>query len=269
MRPVIPLQNKENCMKKKVLRFIVIYILSGLAFFALTMPFHKILAVFTVSEVRPSAVLYPFLGISFGLPASLGILTANFISDAVNGYSWAVLLEGIVPQFLYSMVPYFMWKYFTKGESHIHRLDSVKRVMEFSLVCFVSALLGGIGVGTIVQVNFGADGLLAGFFVFLNNFDISIILGCPLMIISNQIISRRSGTERTVTPNEKIIIAAAAVEAIALIVMIPVAYANGATLGTYDIWNSIYYYALMIINCIFALTLIVMIIAENKRKKKA
>ena len=256
-------------MKKKILRFIAIYILSGLAFFALTMPFHKILAVFTVSEVRPSAVLYPFLGISFGLPASLGILTANFISDAVNGYSWAVLLEGIVPQFLYSMVPYFMWKYFTKGESHIHRLDSVKRVMEFSLVCFVSALLGGIGVGTIVQVNFGADGLLAGFFVFLNNFDISIILGCPLMIVSNQILSRRSGTDRTVTPNERIIILAAVVEVIIMAIMIPTAYLTNATLATYDIWNSIYYYGLIIINAILMLTLIVMTVAEQKRKKKS
>ena len=256
-------------MKKKVLRFIIIFILSGAAFFALTMPFHKILAVFTVSEVRPSAVLYPFLGISFGLPASLGILTANFISDAVNGYSWAVLLEGIVPQFLYSMVPYFMWKYFTKGEEHIHRLDCVKKVLEFTLVCLVSAILSGIGVGTIVQVNFGADGLLAGFFVFLNNFDISLILGCPLMIVSNQILSRRSGTDRTVTPNERIIILAAVVEVIIMAIMIPTAYLTNATLATYDIWNSIYYYGLIIINAILMLTLIVMTVAEQKRKKKS
>lgn len=51
---------------KKVSRFILIYLLSGIAFFLLRMPFHKMLSVFTVAEVRPSAVLYPFPGISFG-----------------------------------------------------------------------------------------------------------------------------------------------------------------------------------------------------------
>ena len=255
-------------MKNKIIRFIVILFLSGAAFFALTLPFHRILAVFTVSEVRPSAVLYPFLGISFGLPSALGIMIANFISDAVNGYSAAVLLESLIPQFLYSYVPYLLWRRLTRGEDHIHRLDSLEKVMKFIFICLISAVMSGVGVGLIVYFNFGVDGWRAGFFVFLNNFDISVILGCPLMIVSNQIISRRSGTDRTVTPNEKIILAAAAAEAVCLIILIVTMYTNGTTVGTYDTWNSIYLDAIVWINFILFMTLIAMIAAQKRREMR-
>ena len=245
----------------------MILILSGAAFFALTLPFHRMLAVFTVSEVRPSAVLYPFLGISFGLPAALGIMIANFISDAVNGYSAAVLLEGVIPQFLYTYVPYLLWRRLTRGEDHIHRLDSLEKVMKFVFVCLVAAVMSAIGVGLIVYFNFGADGWRAGFFVFLNNFDISVILGCPLMIISNQILSRRSGTERTITPNEWVILAAAAAEIISLAIMIPTMYAKGITIWTYDSWNTIYLSAIMLINCILFLSLLAMLVLRQLSEK--
>lgn len=254
-------------MKQKTLRFIIIFILSGLAFFALTVPFHKILSVFSLSEVRPSAVLYPFLSISFGLPSILGIACANLISDAVNGYSVAVLIEGIIPQMLYSFVPYIVWKKLNKGEEHIHRLDSVSRVLKFALVCFLFAILSGIGTGIIINTNFGAPFSSVFFFVFLNNFDVSIILGYPLMIISNQIISRRSGTDRTLTINEKIVLAANAIEIIGLLVLTVIMYNNNATLGSYDIWNSIYLCSIVLINCILLLTLLVMVFLKKNSVK--
>ena len=253
-------------MNVKTKRFILILVLSCVAFFALTLPFHRLLALFTVSEVRPSAVLYPFLGISFGVPSALGIMIANFISDAVNGYPIAVLLESMIPQFLYSYVPYLLWRRFTRGEDHIHRLDSLEKVLKFAVVCLVMAVMSGIGVGLIVHFNFGVDGLRAGFFVFLNNFDISVILGCPLMIISNQIFSRRSGTERTVTFNERVIIGAAVAEIVSLSFLVPVMHRKGVTLWTYDTWNSIYIAAVVVINCILLASLIVMLV--NRRSER-
>ena len=117
----------------KATRFILIFLISGVVFFLFTTPFHQILSVLTFSEVRPSAVLYPILGISFGLPAALGITVANFINDAVNGFPAAILLEGLIPQFLYVMVPYFLWKWMMRGEDHIFRLDCVSRVLKFIL----------------------------------------------------------------------------------------------------------------------------------------
>ena len=244
--------------KKKILRFILIYLLSGIAFFALTLPFHKLLALFTVSEVRPSAVLYPFLGISFGWPSALGVMTANFISDAVNGYPLAVLLEGIVPQLLYTMGPYYLWKWLMNGEDHKHRLDCAARVLKFALICLAFSLLSAVGVGLIVYINFHLDFAQAALFVLLNNFDISVVLGCPLMVISNQIISRRAGTDRTLTRNEIIIIITAAVQFVLLAGVAITVYAGGKTVGTYDIWNTIYIVGIVLVSVTLPVSLLLM-----------
>lgn len=249
---------------KRIARFILIYILSGIAFFVFTMPFHKLLSVFTVSEVRPSAALYPLLGISFGWPSAFGIMTANFISDAVNGYPAAVLLEGIIPQLLYSVVPYYLWKGLMRGEEHVHRLDSIDRVLKFILICFVFSVISGLGVGTIVYVNFGADFWSSFFFVFLNNFELSVILGCPLMVISNQIISRRSGTERILSRNEIIIIITAVIEVLTVTAVGLIVYSSKNTIKTYDIWNTIYLYSLVTNNLIMLLSLACMALFRKR-----
>lgn len=240
---------------KKALRFILIYFLSGIAFFLLTMPFHRILAVFTVTEVRPSAVLYPFLGISFGWPAALGIMTANFISDAVNGYSAAILFEGLIPQLLYVIVPYYLWNHIMRGEDHKHRLDCIGRVLKYVLVCLVFSLLSSLGVGVIMAVNFHINPMQASLFVLLNNFDMAVVLGCPLMVISNQIISRRAGTDRILTRNELIIIITAIVQVLAMAAVTAAVYTGGRMIGTYDIWNTVYMIGLVLINATMLISL--------------
>lgn len=253
---------------KKYVKAITIFLFSGALFFMFTVISHKFLAVFTLTEVRLSAVLYPFLGVSFGLPAALGIMVSNFLSDAVNGYSPMVLLTGLLPQILYSMVPYFIWRYFVRNDVHKHRLDSVKRVLQFAFVCFVSAFLAGGFVGFFCNIFYNLDFLQVAKFTFLNNFIISIMFGCPLMIVVNQIISREKGHDRTVSTNEKIIIAAAIVEVIALFILIFKMYTNAKMKGTYEIWNTIYNYIIMLIIFIFIITLIVMIVFEQTFKKK-
>ena len=232
---------------KKVTRFILIFLLSGIAFFLLTMPFHKLLSLFTVTEVRPSAVLYPFLGISFGWSSALGIMTANLISDAMNGYSTAILLEGLIPQLLYTMVPYWLWKRIMRGEDHLHRLDSVSRVLKYALVCFAFSVLSAIGVGLIIHFNFHTEAFKPALFVLFNNFVISVILGCPFMVISNQIISRNAGTARILSRNEKVILITAAVQILLTAGVAEGVYRGGRTIGTYDIWNTIYLILLPVI----------------------
>lgn len=249
---------------KKAVRFILIYFLSGIAFFLLTMPFHKILSVFTVTEVRPSAVLYSFLGISFGWPSALGIMTANFISDAVNGYSAAILFEGLVPQLLYTIVPYYLWRRLMRGEDHKHRLDCVGRVLKYVLVCLVFSVLSALGVGILMYINFHFDPTQAALFVLLNNFDMSVILGCPLMVASNQIISRRAGTARVLTRNECIILITAAVQVLLTVFTAVTVYAGGRTIGTYDIWNTIYVIVLLLINATMLLSLACMALFGKK-----
>lgn len=251
---------------KQTTRFILIYLLSGIVFFLLTLPFHKLLSVFTVTEVRPSAVLYPFLGISFGLPSALGIMTANFICDAMNGYSLAILLEGLIPQLLYTMVPYFLWKRLMQGEDHKHRLDCTCRVLKYVLVCFAFSLLSAVGVGVLMAVNFHFDPTQAALFVLLNNFVMSVVLGCPLMVISNQIISRRAGTDRTLTRNEAIILITAAAQVTLIILSAVTVYAGGKTIGTYDIWNTVYVISTVLIGVTMLISLGCMAVFEKVKR---
>ena len=252
-------------MKKKLLRFILLFLLSGASFFLLTLPFHRILAVFTATEVRPSAVLYPFLGISFGWPAALGIMTSNLICDAMNGYSAAILIEGLIPQLLYTMVPYYLWRKLMKDEDHKHRLDCVGRVLKYVLVCIVFSVLSAVGVGTLMYINFHIDPVQPALFVLLNNFDMSVLLGCPLMVLSNQIISRCSGTDRKLTRNEIIILITALVQTLFMAGIVVVIYTSGKTLGTYDIWNTIYIILTVFINISMLISLICMVIFGNKK----
>lgn len=255
---------RKTINMRKASRFILIYLLSGIAFFLLTQPFHRLLSVFTVTEVRPSAVLYPFLGISFGWPAALGIATANLIFDSMNGYSLTVLLECIPLQLLYTIVPYYLWKRVMRSEDHKHRLDCVERVLKFVFVCLASALLSALGVGMLMYFNFNADPVQPALFVLLNNFDMSVILGCPLMVLSNQIISRRAGTERIVTRNEAVILVTAAVQVLLMTVTTVIVYTGGKTIGTYDIWNTVFIIGVLLINATMLLSLVCMAVFGRK-----
>lgn len=250
---------------KKTNRFILIFILSGVVFFLLTLPFHKILAVFTASEVRPSAVLYPFLGISFGWPAALGIMAANFICDAMNGYSTAILLEGLIPQLLYTIVPYYLWRQLMNGENHKHRLDRVGRVLKYALVCLVFSLLSALIVGLLMYINFHINPVQPAIFVLLNNFDMSIILGCPLMVLSNQIISRRAGSDRRLTRNEIIILITALVQVLIMVTAAIIIYTSRKTVGTYDVWNTIYIIGVIFINISMLISLVCMVLFGSRR----
>ena len=99
-----------------------------------------------------------------------------------------------------------------------------------------------------MAVNFHINPLQPALFVLLNNFDMAIILGCPLMVLSNQIISRRAGTSRILTRNERIIILTAVAQVVIMAAVTLFVYAGSRTIGTYDIWNTIYIIGLLIIN---------------------
>lgn len=251
--------------KRSLFENFIIFVISALLFFAFSMPFRDLLSVFTVSEVRFAAVLNPLLGICFGFPSALGIAVANFIADFFSGYSLAVLLEGLIPQFLYSYIPYLIWIRLNKGESHIRRLDSASRLLKYAICVFVYALISGIGVGLIVQINFGADFLNCAFFVFLNNWMMGIILGCPLMILINVMMSYN---KRNLFDPEKIIIVSALIETILFILIIIYVYSRTNSEAIYDIWNKVYIYSAIIINLFLIFVYIVVRIVEKNRKSE-
>ena len=150
------------------------------------------------------------------------------------------------------------------GEDHKHRLDCVERVLKFVFVCLTFSVLSALGVGLLMAINFHINPTQASLFVLLNNFDMSVILGCPLMVISNQIISRRAGTDRILTRNEIIIIITAIVQVILMAGVAITVYTGGKTIGTYDIWNTIYVIGVILINATMLISLGCMVLFGKK-----
>lgn len=243
---------------KKVLKFLLTMIVSAAVYLIATMPLREPLAVFTVTDVRPGAVVNPFLSMCFGPAASLGCAISNFYADYISGYPLKVLFQGFIPQFLYGFISFVLWKKLTKGDDHSYRLDSISKILKFTLVVFVYALFSGLCVGYIVQSNFGANFIETVFFVFLNNFDMTMILGCPLMIFANIIVSSRNKEKmRHLSPNELIIIYTCLIELIGVGVITYGSYTTYASLPatTYEIWNQIFIYAAIFINVVLLITL--------------
>lgn len=254
-------------MKKILKNKFVICILSGILFLILTIPTRNVLSVFTVTEVRIASVLNTVLGISFGVPSAIGIMLANSLADYTSGYSWFTIAIGVVPQFLYTYFSYLLWNKLNKGEEHIHRLDSFDRAVKYFIVVLFYAIFSAISCGIQVQLAFGANFLSVCFFVFLNNFTMALVLGCPLMVLSNQYMSRLYGSDRTISPNEKIIIATSLIQVISIAILIVIVYSSKSQLGTLDIWNTIYVYSIIFVNVSMIVSLVVMKIKEKKNEK--
>ncbi len=143
------------------------------------------------------------------------------------------------------------------------------------MVCFVYGLLSAVGVGCIVYFNgfCGPDAtyvdfLRTAFFVLLNNFDFAVLLGCPLMIASNQIISRKSGTKRFLSDNEKIILITDLIIVIALVVLISTIFRTQMTVTRFDVWNTIFILSACLINFAMAVSVIPMAIVQKNGTRK-
>ena len=86
----------------------MIFLLSGLLFLILTVPFQMWFSIANITEMRPDTALTPVLGMIFGLPAALGCGAGNLIADLLSGYGISYAMIGTLQQIIYAMVPYFL-----------------------------------------------------------------------------------------------------------------------------------------------------------------
>lgn len=256
---------------KKYIKWILICLGSMALFYVATVPTRDLFSVFTVSEVRPAAVVNPILGFCFGIPGALGCALANSIADYTSGYSWTVILEGFIPQFLYGYLPFLLWHYVTKGETHTYRINNISRTVKFTLIMLFNSLLIGLFVGLIIWSNFGVSIIDAGFFVFVNDFIFSMLLGFPLAVVINRIWSRVVNKEsHPITSCEKHILISFGVQMLALVIVIISVYShfNGLDVEVYDIWNKIYTDFLIVLAAIMFATFISIVLTNNNEECK-
>ena len=214
------------------------------------------------SALYIAAFLDPFLGVCYGYMGALGIALGGLVADAITGVQLNMIVYYCISNFVWTSVSYLLWKVLSAGEDHIHRLDSIERVLKYAFIVLIYSLLSGLADG--VALNFTADWdvwTTAGT-TFLNNFDIGLLFGCPLMIASNQYLSRRAGTKRILSKNEKIILLASSIEFIGLLFMITLGLAGDFADPT-DMWNAIYTRSAVLINFVIFAALIAMFIINE------
>lgn len=255
----------------KLLKNIGIFLASFAIYFLATYPTRNLFTVFTVTDVRPGAALNPLISMCFGPYAILGVALATTLGDYLSGYPNLVLIQGIVFQYIYGYLSYITWKKLTSNDSHRYRLDSLNKILKFSITALVFAISSAIGVGFIVYSNFGANGFETFGFVFLNNFDSTMVIGMPLLIVLNLLVHRNAtGEKRNLSKNELIILRSVLVDVLSLCIIIAIVYRslNGISSDIYTIWNTIYYYGCFAINLIMISTGIYIYFENRKLNNK-
>ena len=251
-------------------RSILIFLLSLFVFFALTWVSNTVLAAYSVTSVRPSAAMNPVLGIAFGWPAILGCTVANFISDCLSGYLPFVCWVGLLSQTLYGALPYYLWKRYNRSSSHRTRLDTPLKTLVFLAVMAVSAAVMGLCVGGFQYYTTRDQFLSTALFAFLNDFDMCVIFGLPLMAFIDHLYSRYAHKgRRKLSINEKIILIFAAVEAAAFVLVADLTHITGRSLPFEEKWAKIFPNAGLVINILAFLSVAAMYLCANLKHRRA
>ncbi|MCQ2753177.1 MAG: 5'-methylthioadenosine/adenosylhomocysteine nucleosidase [Bacilli bacterium] len=257
---------KKIFSKKNIIVFLTTFIL----FFAITITFNKTLPAYMVSDVRPSAALNPVLGLAYGWPAAISCAFANFFSDLVSGYGIIVALMGFIPQLIYGLLPYYIWKLLVKTISMRTRLDSPYKVIAYVLLMAFNAIPIGIAVG-LIQLYASGSGLWeTALFAGLNDFVMCLAFGLPLMVLLDHMYSRflHKG-KRKLSGNEMIILISSLVQLLIFGLDILVVYLLHQNEETPKIWQIIYRVTIITTNSILLLSIIAMMTRHNIIKKNA
>ena len=256
--------------RKSMKQAAVVFAVTAALFLVLTWFSNKVLAAYDVTSVRPSAAMNPILGIVFGWPAILGCAVGNFLSDLLSGYGTTVALLGFLPQVIYGALPFYVWRRLIGCESKITRLDSPRVMISFILLMAVNAAVIGAAVGAIQYYVSGNNLLESAFFAFLNDFDMCLIFGLPLMVLMDWIYSRyRHHGKRRLSDSGKVIVVSAAVQLV-VCAAIAAALLAGRRNGRVEVnWKDIFMYCGYVANGILLVSAAVMLVIRYLKKRNA
>lgn len=194
-------------MKLKKMPFsILVFAVSAILFFIFTIPFRNLLPVFEFSEIRPSAVMNPVLGMFFGLPGVLGCAFGNLAVDYVSGVDILQCLIYVLTQIVYGMAPRLIWNRIYKDAEDKYSVDSMPKILMFCLTMIASSL--AYAVSAVIATSFFIENSLSfGFFCFINDSAINLTLGFPLLILLNKIFNKSK-----ISKSEKLLIITTGVE---------------------------------------------------------
>jgi len=261
--------NKEIKLKNRK-RSIIVFLISFVVFFVLTYFSNTVLAAFSVTSLRLSAAMNPILGIAFGWPAALGCTFANFLSDEITGYAQIFCFIGILSQTAYGIIPYYLWKLYNRSSSHKTRLDSPSRTIAFALLMLIDTVFIGLCVGGYQYAATHSNFWSTAWFAFLNDFDLCMIFGLPLMAFIDHLYSRyEHNGRRKLSINEKIILNCAVLEFIAFIIIAIFSILTNPDISFENQWSGIFTKTSYVINILCILSIVAMYIVSALKRKHA
>ena len=156
---------------------------AALLYAGLTIPLRYICALIPGTEVRVSAFLPPLLGFIWGLPGAIGIALGNIICDTTSGMGLHIIIFGGMGNFLCAYLPYKMWYTIGTGKAWAHFGLSARKIMKFLLILLSSAFISSLFLSLTIAYNHVSPPREFFFLVFVNNFDFSLLLTTPLLIL--------------------------------------------------------------------------------------
>lgn len=253
-------------------RFVILWriVLSMLIFFAANVPFRLIMHILPYSEVRPSNVIPPVLGILFGMPGAVGTALANMLGDIfISKSSFDVYLPGAVINVLYGYLPYYLWN--RKGtkktgeNTALPRMDSVSEILRYCVAVLITSAV----ITPLLTITFQLTGQSIGvedfLFLFFNNFDFSILLGVPILIFVSFLRERKKG--RRLAIGTRAVAGFMVLSAVFVTTLGILAYTLLKNYAPYDSlrrWQIVYQVVGIGINVLFGGTLLFLWYVENR-----
>ncbi|MCK9150619.1 SpoIIE family protein phosphatase [Methanobacterium alcaliphilum] len=174
--------NNSTSIQSKATKLIICSVIV----FATKFIFHYFYPALSISELGPASALPPIFGLMFGAWGAAGSAFGFLAADIMAGRPPEIYIINFFIQFLYAYIPYKLWYTLDIGEISLPRLDTVKHLLKFVIIMFITAtvmsaflgfLMDGLGLYDLVS-------LTTVVFAF-NNFDFSIMFGSLIIIAAN------------------------------------------------------------------------------------
>ncbi len=161
-------------------------VISGLLFFVVGIPFRFLMSLIPgVTEVRPANMLPVVLGLLWGPAGAWGTTIANALSDIfVSHASAAIWIPGAFINFFFAYLPYKLWYSISMKEEILPpTLGNVRQIIKYIYICFLDSLVVTAFLGMLFDL-LGFQPYASGYLLlFFNNFDFSVILGIPVILL--------------------------------------------------------------------------------------
>lgn len=261
---------KNSSNRRIIIWNIVGFLVIGILFFCVTYFSNTVLSAYDVTGIRLSATFNPVFGIAFGWSAVIACAVANFVSDLASGWGISVAFLGFIPQIIYGIFPYYVWKHYNHSLSKRTRLDNPRKTIMFAVLMFIDSIFIGLSVGGIQKFVSNDNFWETARFSALNDFDMCLVFGLPLMAVIDYIYSKiLHGGKRKLSANEIILLITSVADIAVFGGIISVFYLSHPEMQREILWKMIFEISLAVFNVLLILSIVVMYFYHSYKIKHA